>query len=67
MTNPFFKNHGPFTISEIIKSLKIDIDNLDKDKTITDIKDLFSQLKKLNFFTQKNINTLQIKLKHLFV
>ena len=42
MFNPFFKNHGPIKISEIIKLLNININNQHKDKEIQDIKDLSS-------------------------
>ena len=34
MFNPFFKNHGPIKISEIIKLLNININNQHKDKEI---------------------------------
>ena len=39
MSNPFFKNAGPFKISEIIKSQKININIPPEDKEIYDIKD----------------------------
>ncbi len=42
MFNPFFKNHGPIKISEIIKSLNININNKYEDIEIQDIKDLSS-------------------------
>ncbi len=42
MFNPFFKNHGPIKISEIIKLLNININNKYEDKEIQDIKDLSS-------------------------
>ena len=42
MSNPFFKNHGPFNASKIIKSLTLNIKQIDKDKNIYDIKDLIS-------------------------
>ena len=42
MSNPFFKNHGPIKISEIVKLLNININNKYKDKEIKDIKDLSS-------------------------
>ena len=34
MSNPFFKNHGPYKISEIIKSLNVNITKTYKDKDI---------------------------------
>ena len=42
MSNPFFKNHGPIKISEIIKLLRININDQYKDQEIQDIKDLSS-------------------------
>ena len=39
MFHPFFKNHGPISVSEIVKYLNIKIDNLNLDQNITDIKD----------------------------
>ncbi len=42
MSNPFFKNHGPLKISKIVKFLNLNINNLNKDTEIKDIKDLFS-------------------------
>ncbi len=42
MSNPFFKNHGPFKFSDIVKSLSLVIDKLQNDKEIHDIKDLAS-------------------------
>ena len=42
MSNPFFKNHGPYKISEIIKHLDIKNDILTKDFDVHDVKDLSS-------------------------
>tara|TARA_B100000674_G_scaffold189388_1_gene154116 strand:- start:132 stop:1112 length:981 start_codon:yes stop_codon:yes gene_type:complete len=42
MLNPFFKNHGPFKISELIKSIGLNIQNLNSNHEIHDIKDLSS-------------------------
>ena len=43
MVNPFFKNNGPLSLSEILKLLKINQDNIqNKNVNILDIKDLFS-------------------------
>tara|TARA_B100001250_G_scaffold411748_1_gene441121 strand:+ start:102 stop:1082 length:981 start_codon:yes stop_codon:yes gene_type:complete len=42
MSHPFFKNHGPILISEILKYLNIKIENLQNDNKILDIKDLYS-------------------------
>ena len=54
MLNPFFKNHGPFKISEILKFLYLKLDNLKKDNDIKDIKDLQSSSSSdLTFFHSK--------------
>ena len=51
MSNPFFKNNGPFYFSEIIKFLDLNIKNLEQDKQIHDIKDLNSSTKNdITFF-----------------
>ena len=42
MTNPFFKNHGPYKISEIINFLNLDVKIKNNDFKIEDIKDLQS-------------------------
>ena len=42
MSNPFFKNHGPFNVSEILKLLDIKINEINKDSELNDIKDLYS-------------------------
>ena len=54
MTNPFFKNHGPIKISEIIQSLNINIDNYNSNIKIQDIKDLHSSTENdITFFHSK--------------
>ena len=40
MSNPFYKNHSPFKISEIFKSLNIKFSNDYFDSEVLDIKDL---------------------------
>ncbi len=40
MSNPFFKNNGPFKLSDILNILKIKDDDLSNDKVVKDIKDL---------------------------
>ncbi len=42
MSNPFFKNHGPILISEILKSLNIKVDGITSNQEVLDIKDLYS-------------------------
>ena len=54
MSNPFFKNHGPIKISEIIKLLNININDQYKDQEIQDIKDLSSSNNnEITFFHSK--------------
>ena len=54
MINPFFKNHGPLKISEIIKFLNLKKNNLNKDFKVYDIKDLFSATEQdISFFHSK--------------
>ena len=54
MSNPFFKNYGPYKISEIIKSLNINIFEKYEDKEIHDIRDLASSVDKdITFFHSK--------------
>ncbi|WP_440676833.1 UDP-3-O-(3-hydroxymyristoyl)glucosamine N-acyltransferase [Candidatus Pelagibacter sp. HIMB1587] len=42
MSNPFFKNYGPFLISDILKLINFETDNVKKDVELKDIKDLYS-------------------------
>ena len=42
MSNPFFKNYGPLSVSEITECLNIKDDTLNSDQKIEDIKDLFT-------------------------
>ena len=67
MTNPFFKNHGPIQISEIIQSLNINIDNYNSDKKIQDIKDLHSSTENdITFFHSKKYKEVAINTKASF-
>ena len=51
MINPFFKNNGPFNISDILKLINLDDFKIVNDQKITDIKDLFtSQKNDISFF-----------------
>ncbi len=54
MSNPFFKNHGPFKILELIKSLGLNIKNLNSKHEIHDIKDLSSSNEKDITFYHSN-------------
>ena len=54
MTNPFFLNHGPIKISEILKLLNLNEILLDKDFELNDIKDLNNaQINNISFFNSK--------------
>jgi len=67
MINPFFRNNGPFKISDILQLINIDDLKVDIDKKITDIKDLLTSKKTtLLFFILKSISILQKILKLLF-
>ena len=41
MVNPFFKNNGPFKISDILQLINLDHLKIVNDQKINDIKDLF--------------------------
>jgi len=45
MVNPFFKNNGPFKISNILQLINLDDFKIDNDQIIIDIKDLFTSEK----------------------
>jgi len=67
MLNPFFKNQGPFKISEVIKSLNLNINDLQKDKEIHDIKDLVSSTNNdITFFHSKKYKEVANKTKASF-
>ena len=54
MVNPFFKNNGPFRISEFLNELNLKFNEIDKDQNITDIKDLQnSKSNEITFFHSK--------------
>ena len=63
MTNPFFVNHGPFRISEILKSISL-VSNEANDNEIHDVKDLVASTETdLTFFHNKNYAELASKTK----
>ena len=67
MSNLFFKNHGPLKISDIVNSLKLNIDKSLYKKEIYDIKDLVSSTKHdLTFFHSKKYKDVAKKTKALF-
>jgi UDP-3-O-[3-hydroxymyristoyl] glucosamine N-acyltransferase len=52
--NPFFRNNGPFKISDILQLIDLDDLNIDNDQEIIDIKDLFTSKKNdITFFHSK--------------
>ena len=54
MINPFFKNNGPFRISDILKQINLPNIKFDNDQEINDIKDLFTSKKNdITFFHSK--------------
>ena len=54
MINPFFKNSGPFNISDILKLINLDNLKISKDQKIIDIKDLITSEKNdITFFHSK--------------
>ena len=54
MQNPFFINNGPFKVSDILSLLNLDNVDIDMDRKITDIKDLFtSNTNEITFFHSK--------------
>ena len=61
--NPFFNNHGPFSIFEIIKSLKINLQTTHKDE-VKDINDLLNaNINDITFFHSKKYKDLANKTK----
>ena len=51
MVNPFFKNYGPFKISEILSILSLNNIEIDIDLKINDVKDLYSSnINEISFF-----------------
>ena len=51
MSNPFFKNHGPISIFEILKILCVNDHNIKANEKINDIKDLYNSNKSnITFF-----------------
>ena len=63
MTNPFFENHGPFKINEILKYISVKSDE-SNDYEIHDVKDLLTSTEKdITFFHNKNYASLAVKTK----
>ena len=58
MSNPFFKNTGPYEINDLLKSIDLKDQNFSEEK-IKDIKDLYSsQNGEITFFHTKKYNDL---------
>jgi UDP-3-O-[3-hydroxymyristoyl] glucosamine N-acyltransferase len=58
MDNPFFKNKGPFKLSEILRDLSLVNNKIHQDQNITDIKDLQnSKSNEITFFNSKKYKT----------
>ena len=67
MSNPFFKNNGPFEINKLLKKADIKINDPLKNIKVDDIKDLFNASKKdITFFHSKKYFELASKTKALF-
>ena len=67
MQNPFFKNNGPFEISQLLKLSDIDNTNNYSEKIVADIKDLQSANKDdLTFFHTKKYENFALKTKASF-
>ena len=67
MKHPFFKNHGPFKIEELLKNLKLDNKENLSDDIVHDVKDLQTADKEhITFFHSKKYSNLASKTKANF-
>ncbi len=67
MNNPFFKNHGPFKVSEILNYLGINNHDFNKNFEIQNIKDLMTSTKNdITFFHSKKYKNIARKTKATF-
>ena len=67
MSNPFYKNKGPFKVLEILKFLDLELNITNKDHKIKDIKDLLSSEKEdITFFHSKKYKDIAKKTKASF-
>ena len=67
MSNPFFKNQGPFKISQILNSLDLNLKFSNKDSEIKDIKDLTSSTENdITFFHSNKYKDVAKKTKASF-
>jgi UDP-3-O-[3-hydroxymyristoyl] glucosamine N-acyltransferase len=59
MSNPFFNNHGPFEIDDILQSLNLKSNEMSSNEKINDIKDLItSNTNDITFFHSKKYKDL---------
>ena len=67
MSNPFYKNKGPFKVLEILKFLDLELNISNKDHNIKDIKDLLSSEKEdITFFHSKKYKDIAKKTRASF-
>ena len=67
MSNPFYKNKGPFNVLEILKFLDLELNITNKDHNIKDIKDLLSSEKEdITFFHSKKYKDIAKKTRASF-
>ena len=67
MSNPFYKNKGPFKVLEILKFLDLELNITNKDHNIKDIKDLLSSEKEdITFFHSKKYKDIAKKTRASF-
>ena len=67
MSNPFYKNKGPFNVLEILKFLDLELNITNKDHKIKDIKDLLSSEKEdITFFHSKKYKDIAKKTRASF-
>ena len=63
MINPFFKNNGPFKISDILQQINLDDLKIDKDQEINDLiyKSKFTADKAFMDLSKTKMNPLMVK------
>ena len=67
MSNPFYKNKGPFKVLEILKFLDLELNITNKDHNIKDVKDLLSSEKEdITFFHSKKYKDIAKKTRASF-
>ena len=67
MANFFFTNYGPFKISQVLECLNLSNENIDQNKQVLDIKDLYSaNFTDITFFHSKKYKAVAKKTKASF-